>query len=118
MYDTIPRSQVLILFLRVSIGVFNMFCQYYTIKYFPLVFVSLVQNLAPLLVALTSYVLYKQALTHLDTSVLLVSFIGVIMLVTGGAKKENINEEQLANLVVMILPTILLVLMPVNECSI
>jgi hypothetical protein len=54
----------------------------------------------------------------LDTSVLLVSFIGVIMLVTGGAKKENINEEQLANLVVMILPTILLVMMPVNECSI
>ena len=42
MYDTIPKSQVLVLFLRVTIGVFNMFCQYYTIKYFPLVFVSLV----------------------------------------------------------------------------
>jgi hypothetical protein len=28
------------------------------------------------------------------------------------------NEEKLVNLVVMILPTILLVLMPVNECSI
>ena len=118
MYDTIPKSQVLVLFLRVFIGIFSMFCQYYTIKYFPLVFVSLVQNLAPLLVALTSYVLYKQALTHLDTSVLLLSFIGVIMLVTGGAKKSNINEEQLANLVVMIVPTILLVLMPVNECCV
>ena len=54
----------------------------------------------------------------MDTSVLLVTFIGVIMLVTGGAKKENLDEEKLVNLVVMILPTILLVLMPVNECSI
>lgn len=71
-----------------------------------------------MLVALTSYALYKQALSRTDTSVLLVTFIGVIMLVTGGAKKENIDEEKLVNLVVMILPTILLVLMPVNECSI
>jgi drug/metabolite transporter (DMT)-like permease len=71
-----------------------------------------------LLVALTSYVLYKQALSRLDTSVLLVTFIGVIWLVTGGAKKENLDEEKLVNLVVMILPTILLVLLPVNECSI
>jgi hypothetical protein len=47
-----------------------------------------------------------------------VTFIGVIMLVTGGAKEENLDEEKLFNLVVMILPTILLVLMPVNECSI
>jgi drug/metabolite transporter (DMT)-like permease len=80
--------------------------------------VSLVQNLAPLLVALTSYVLYKQALTRLDTSVLLVSFLGVIMLITGGAKKENIDEEQLTNVALMILPTILFLLMPINECSI
>ena len=71
-----------------------------------------------MLVALTSYALYKQALSRTDTSVLLVTFIGVIMLVTGGAKKENLDEEKLVNLVVMILPTILLVLMPVNECSI
>ena len=71
-----------------------------------------------MLVALTSYVLYKQALSRLDTSVLLVTFIGVIWLVTGGAKKENLDEEKLVNLVVMILPTILLVLLPVNECSI
>jgi hypothetical protein len=42
MYDTIPKRQIFVLFLRVSIGVFNMFCQYYSIKYFPLVFVSLV----------------------------------------------------------------------------
>ena len=74
--------------------------------------------MAPLLVALTSYALYKQALSRMDTSVLLVTFIGVIMLVTGGDKKENLDEEKLVNLVVMILPTILLVLMPVNECSI
>ena len=83
-----------------------------------MVFVSLVQNLAPLLVALTSYVLYKQALTRLDTSVLLVSFLGVIMLITGGAKKENIDEEQFTNVSLMILPTILFLLMPINECSI
>jgi hypothetical protein len=31
MYDTIPKNQVLVLFLRVSIGLFNMFCQFYSI---------------------------------------------------------------------------------------
>ena len=31
MYDMIPKKQILILFLRVSIGLFNMFCQFYSI---------------------------------------------------------------------------------------
>jgi len=118
MYDKIPRQQYFVLFLRVSIGLFNMFCQYYSIKNFPLVFVSLVQNLAPLLVALASFVLYKLPLTRLDTSVLLVSFFGVILLVTGGARSETISENEITNVAVMVLPILLFLLMPVNECSI
>ena len=95
-----------------------MFCQYQSIKYFPLVFVSLVQNLAPLLVALTSYVLYKLPLTRLDASVLLVSFFGVLLLVTGGAKKETPSTEEISSIAMMIIPSLLFLLMPVNECSI
>ena len=83
MIDTIPKKQIPVLIMRCALGLFNMFCMYYAIKFFPLVYVSLIQNMAPLLVALASYVFYKIPLTRLDTVVLLISFIGAILLVTG-----------------------------------
>jgi drug/metabolite transporter (DMT)-like permease len=122
MFDTIPKGQILILITRVCLGLFNMFCQYYTIKYFPLVIVSLMQNMAPLLVALTSFLLYKLPLSRMDTSVLLVCFIGVILIVTGNAAKSkdlDMSTEDMAEAAAkMIIPSVLLVMMPINECSI
>jgi drug/metabolite transporter (DMT)-like permease len=63
-----------------------MFCNYLAIKYFPLVFVSLVTNIAPLLVALFSFILYKIALQKVDILNLIISFLGVTLLITGSAE--------------------------------
>jgi drug/metabolite transporter (DMT)-like permease len=60
-----------------------MMCIYYCIKFFPVVFVVLVQNISPLLLAVLSYWLYKVALSRLEAAVLAVSFIGVLILLSG-----------------------------------
>lgn len=60
-----------------------MACMFTAIKYFPLVYVSLVVTLGPLLTAVLSYFMLKVTLTKLDLVVLLISFVGVIVMITG-----------------------------------
>jgi drug/metabolite transporter (DMT)-like permease len=60
-----------------------MMCIYYCIKYFPVVFVVLVQNISPLLLAVLSYWLYKVVLSRLEVVILVVSFLGVLILLSG-----------------------------------
>jgi len=79
----VPRDMASSLAARVCLGMFNMFCTYHVIKYFPLVYISIVANIAPLLIALFSYLIYRERLTSLDMIVLLLSFIGVSVLITG-----------------------------------
>ena len=101
-----------------------MFCNYLAIKYFPLVFVSLVTNIAPLLVALFSYIIYKIALQKIDIINLFVSFAGVALLITGSAAEPEGSStdpsHQTANLsfTQLIIPSILLLFIPINQCSI
>lgn len=105
-----------------------MMCIYTCIKYFPVVLVSLMSNISPLLIALMSYVLYRVALTCSELMILLVSFVGVIILVTGSIKNEHIDEEEVKEEKIsekqsysteqMIFPVICLILMPLNSAFI
>ena len=70
-----------------------MFCNYFAIQYFPMVFVSLVSNIAPLLVALFSYIIYKIALHKLDILNLILSFIGVALLILGTPEKAKDGDN-------------------------
>lgn len=83
MWDSIPRDQLPALVTRIVQGMFNMYCAYLSIKYFPLVFVSLITNIAPLILAVFAYLLYREKLSALDIFNLLVSFLGVAILITG-----------------------------------
>lgn len=83
MYSGIPRDQISKVALRVVLGIFYLTFIYTSIKYLPLVYASLIQNLSPLYIALFSCVFLKKGLSKLDTAVLLVSFLGVIIMITG-----------------------------------
>lgn len=89
MFHSVPRDQYWTLASRAMQGIFNMYCAYLAIKYFPLVYVALITNLAPLLVALFSYLLYKEGLSRMDTIILFLSFIGVTVLITGSFSEES-----------------------------
>ncbi len=54
-------------------------------KSLPLVLVGVVMNLSPLLTAVLSFFFLKKALTTVDAVALVVSFLGVVLLITGGA---------------------------------
>lgn len=119
MIDSLPLKQLPSLTTRIVQGMFNMYCAYLSLKYFPLVFVTLVANLAPLLVALFAYLLYRETLSAFDIGNLLISFLGVAILITGSFSQEaNPQSQTTYSSSELILPAILLVTFPFNQCSI
>lgn len=92
-----------------------MVCIFNSIKYFPLVFVSLVSNLTPLLTALLSYFLLNVGLSRLDTSILLISFVGVTILITGGHKGSNQSTLETDS---YLIPSLMLILIPLLSASV
>ena len=88
LWKSIPAKYWKDLVSRVMQGLVLMVAIYTSIKNFPLVYVSLVSNMTPLLTAVASYFLFKKGLGKLDTAILVVSFIGVTLLITGSPKKE------------------------------
>lgn len=117
MWDSIPKQQVPALATRIIQGIFNMYCAYLSIKYFPLVFVSLITNIAPLILAVFAYLIYKEKLSALDIVNLLVSFLGVAILLTGTLDETPQSPSTSASLSELIIPAILLVAIPFNQCS-
>ena len=101
-------------------------CIYTSIKYLPLVYVSLVSNLGPLLTAVFSFFLLKKGLSKLDTAVLLVSFGGVCLLITEALEEpieiviktpELPPAENISSSGSMIIPIITLLLVPILSAS-
>jgi drug/metabolite transporter (DMT)-like permease len=88
LWKSIPAKYWKDLVSRVMQGLVLMVAIYTSIKNFPLVYVSLVSNMTPLLTAVASYFLIKKGLSKLDTAILVVSFIGVTLLITGSPTKE------------------------------
>ncbi|TNV77669.1 hypothetical protein FGO68_gene8459 [Halteria grandinella] len=120
MYDTIPRAQYWTLFFRCVQGGFGFMCLYTCIKYFPLVFVSLVQNIAPLLIALFSYYFYAVGLSRHDMIILMLSFIGVIVLITGSldSNEESDTTEGDYSTSQLIIPALCLIVIPFNTATV
>ena len=93
-YTSIPKESYKVVFNRSLIGNFNQLCTFTAIKYFPLVIVSLISNIYPLLVALFGYLLYKEVITRFDKIVLLVSFIGVNFIISGAFQKKDGSKDE------------------------
>ena len=91
--------------------------------FFPVVFMTLVQNLSPLLIALFSYILYRVKLNLIEVGVLITSFVGFIILVTGSFEEsiEESNEdaalqdhEKSGTKLEIIVACILMIMIPFN----
>jgi drug/metabolite transporter (DMT)-like permease len=125
LYSSIPRSQYMTLALRCAQGSFAFMCLYTCIKYFPLVITALVQNISPLLIALFSRILYKVSLSSIDKLTLLISFCGVILLISGTVTGESSSDEDTLlsgtskfSTGELIIPSILLIIIPFNGAAI
>jgi len=85
---------------------------YNSIKNFPLVYVSLVSNTAPVLTAVLAYFIFGNKMSKIDITVLGISFIGVTILITGG-EQTNTKEVDFS-----IVPLLLLILIPLLSASV
>ena len=69
--------------MRISIDLLFLVCIYTSVKYLPLVYIGLSSNMGPLVTALFSYFLIRVPVQKIDIIVLIISFIGVAILITG-----------------------------------
>jgi drug/metabolite transporter (DMT)-like permease len=90
-------------------------CIYTSVRYLPLVYVALVSNLGPLFTALCSYYYLKKGLSRLDQIILLISFVGVILLITGDVSKTNtlVDPNNETGNVSLVLPIFCVLMVPV-----
>lgn len=112
LYDNIDKKLKWQLLLRVTLGVLLLVSIYTSVKSLPLVLVGVVTNLSPLLTAVLSFFILKKALTTVDAVALVASFIGVVLLITGGETEPeeivtNKNEGS------MVIPIIALLSVPI-----
>ena len=63
-----------------------------------------------------SYFMYKVGFSKMDIANLILSFIGVIVLLSGDSKGSGPQEE--LSFVEYIIPSIVLVLIPVTQCAV
>jgi drug/metabolite transporter (DMT)-like permease len=89
LYSSLERKLVPQLMLRVSIGLVMLVCIYTSVKYLPLVYVSLSSNLGPLVTAIFSYFLIRVPVSRIDVIILIISFIGVAILITGTVQEPS-----------------------------
>ena len=94
MWKSIPREQYPNLAFRVAQSSLFLICLFTCVKYLPLVYISLSNQLGPLFTAVLSYYILHVGLSRLDTLVLLVSFCGVLLLITGYVNTTPAQEEQ------------------------
>ena len=52
-----------------------------------------VSNIGPLIIAVMSYFIFGKGLSPLDTSVLIISFVGVTFLITGSVNNNNQTKK-------------------------
>lgn len=87
--DSIDHKHYMSIVWRVLNGILMLVCVYTSVKYLPLVYISLSQNLSPLLTAVMSYFFFKKGLNMLDTAVLIISFGGVVLMITSASSLEG-----------------------------
>ncbi len=83
MYDCLDRKLLPLFFTRIGLQIMIMVSVYTAVKGLPPVYVALSSNFSPLFTALLSYVMIKVPITRLDIQVLIISFIGVGILISG-----------------------------------
>jgi drug/metabolite transporter (DMT)-like permease len=92
LYTSIERKLLSQLTLRVTIALTMLVCIFTSVKYLPLVYVSLSSNLGPLVTALFSYFWIRVPVAKIDIIILIVSFIGVAILITGTVQDPSFVE--------------------------
>jgi drug/metabolite transporter (DMT)-like permease len=117
LYHKIPRKYIPLLIVRVLLGIGYLVSVYTAAKVFPLITVTLVQNMSPLITALMSYFYLKKGLTPMESSVLIISFTGVVVLITGSLEEDQQDPWINPGNQSLFLPIVCLVLYPFLSSS-
>jgi drug/metabolite transporter (DMT)-like permease len=87
--DDIDEDQRPYVMMKVAQATISYFLMYYSIRNLPLVEVSLVNNMVPILIAILSFLILSERLKLREVAALLISFAGITILVLEHGNKEK-----------------------------
>jgi len=62
------------------------------IKYLPLVYVALSNNMGPLFTAILSFLCIGEKLKRIDIAVLIISFLGILLMILNTPERDESNS--------------------------
>ena len=99
MWDSLTRKDFGQLGSRMFFGFFALSSHFFAIRELPLVLVTIAMNTMPLFTAIFGYLFFGEFLENIQKIVLVVSFIGVAVMVTGD--REQLTGQQQFSIVAL-----------------
>ena len=93
MWDDIGRDQWWPLWARTIQGMFTIYINFTSIKFFTLTLVAVVNNFAPLITVVLAFFILSEKLKVFKFVQLFVAFGGAIMMIFASQKPENLDEK-------------------------
>lgn len=88
LYDSIPRSMIIPLMIRVICGSLGFLCVNQAIKYLPIVLVSLFINTLPLFTSLLGFIILRERITKMEIFCLILAFYGIYSLIFSSDRSQ------------------------------
>lgn len=92
-YDTVSKDQVGSLIFKTFTGTTTNMINYSVTKYIPLTIISIVANLAPIIVVVFAFLILKETIRRFDLAMMLLTLVGIFAVIFGGNDTTPDSEE-------------------------
>ena len=95
-WDTVTKDQVCSLGFKTFTGTTTNMINYSVSKYIPLTIISIVSNLAPIIVIVLAFLILKEVIRKFDLIMMLLTLVGIFGVILGGdSENEKSGEDPL-----------------------
>ena len=83
-WDSVTRDQAGSLVVKTFTGTTTNIIQYSVTKFIPLTIISIVSNLAPIIVVVLAFLILKEVIRKFDLAMMLLTLVGIFAVILGG----------------------------------
>lgn len=93
-WDTVTKDQVGSLGFKTFTGTTTNMINYSVTKYIPLTIISIISNLAPIIVIVLAFLILKEVIRKFDLVMMLLTLVGIFGVILGGDSENEKSEEE------------------------
>ena len=88
-WDSVTRDQAGSLVFKTFTGTTTNIIQYSVTKFIPLTIISIVSNLAPIIVVVLAFLILKEVIRKFDLAMMLLTLVGIFAVILGGTASTD-----------------------------